>query len=253
MILIGSNAMNYWFPSKRESQDIDYVVEKIDHNFPKTCFKTGKRIEYYENPIIWDKYKDRVEKILSPHDLYTLKFSHVIGWDIKWEKNMFHLQKLHKLGCRLNNKMFDELYQHWNEVHGKNKRSDLEMSADEFFDNALKCEYSHDWLHTLIKPIPTYNKVLKDGAEVEVSEDKFNQLSFDEKCDLVREEVYIMSWERYKNVDYREAYNKMLKKFILNHAPLWEAKFILQNYIKLHRPEYNYFKLIEEKIKENAN
>lgn len=255
MILIGSNALQHWFPNllRKQPEDIDYIVEKKHLNLPKTCQKTGKRIEYYENPIIWELYKNNSTKIISSNDLYTLKFSHIIGWDIKWKKNMFHLQRLQQMGCKLNINLFNELYQHWNEIHGKNKRSDLEMSAEEFFNNALPKTYSHDWLHTLINPYPTYNKILKDGAEVEVSEEKFNILTHQEKCDLVREEVYVMGWERYKSFDYREAYNKMLKKFIINHAPLYEAKFILQNYIELHKPEYNFIQLINEKIKKDEN
>ena len=103
----------------------------------------------------------------------------------------------------------------------------------------------------MLNPTPIYTKILKDGAEVDVSEEKFNKLTFEEKCDLVREEVMVMAYERYKNVNYMSAYSKMLKKFIINHSPLWEGLFIIENFIILHKPLFNYFKTISDKINKN--
>jgi hypothetical protein len=124
------------------------------------------------------------------------------------------------------------------------------MSSEDFFNNALKCEYNHDYLHTFLKNPPTYTKVLKDGAEVDVSETKFNNLSFEEKCDLVKEEVMVMAFERYSKFYYRNAYAKMMKKFIISHAPMWEAIFIIENYMSVYKPDYNFLKKIENSILE---
>lgn len=238
MILIGSKAIKHHFPDfPREPKDTDYIVKEIpEHREPNT--------EYLRNSVIESHHLD----ILDPDTLYTLKMSHVVGWDINWDKHMFDIQFLKKKGCVLNIDLFNELYSYWNTVHKPNKRSDLEMTAEDFFDNALKCEYDHDYIHTLLNSYPTFNKVLKDGAEVDVSEDKFNSLTFNEKCDLVKEEVYVMAWERFSDIDYRHAYSHMLKKFIINHAPLWESIFIAENYVTLHRPNFNYFKTIENEL-----
>lgn len=168
-------------------------------------------------------------------------------WDINWEKHLFDIQFLKDKGCEVELDLFYRLYEFFNEYHSKNKRSDLKMTASKFFDNAVMCEYDHDWLHTLIKNPPTFTKVLI--GEVEVSEEKFNSLSFDEKCDLVREEIYVMAWERMPKVDYRKAYSRMMKKFIISHAPIWEAIFILDNFKHLYKPNFNYFKTLENGIK----
>ena len=56
----------------------------------------------------------------------------------------------------------------------------------------------------------------------------------------------VMAFERYRSMGYKHAYTRMLKKFILNHAPVWEALFIIENYIILHKPKFNYFKKIED-------
>jgi hypothetical protein len=232
MVLIGSTAIKHYFNDfKREPHDIDFIV-KPNENLP---IINNTRCEFHINPIL-ENYPDYV---LSPNHIYTLKVSHVF-WDIKWEKHMFDIVFLKSKGCELDKKMFDELYQYWEFKHGKPNRSNLNMSANDFFNNAIPKKHNHDFLHTLINPIPVYTKILKDGAEVDVDENKFNNLSFDEKCELVREEVYVMAYERLANRDYRVAYMWMLKKFILNHAPLWEALFIIENYLNFIKPKINY-------------
>jgi hypothetical protein len=233
MLLIGSKAIKHHFSDfPRDPKDEDYAVTSNQHKNSIEC-------EYLYNPVLGD-----LSGIADPNILYTLKISHLVGWDINWDKHMFDVQFLNKKGCVLDIDLFYRLYNHWNIVHSPNKRSDLDMSAEDFFDNALNTP--HDYYHTLINPVPIYTKILKDGAEVEVCEEKFNNLSFQDKLDLVREEVMIMAYERYKNKDYRHAYSKMLKKFIINHAPIWEAIFIIENFISLHKPLFNYYKKIED-------
>jgi hypothetical protein len=45
------------------------------------------------------------------------------------------------------------------------------------------------------------------------------------------EEVQVMAWERFKKDKWYIGYSKMLKKFLINHAPMWEALFIIENWI----------------------
>jgi len=247
MILTGSKATKHWFPDfPREPKDTDYVFEDNKKGFELK--KDEGKIEYLWNPILF-KYNYGFP-ICIPNNLYTMKMSHLF-WDVNWEKHEWDATWLREKGCVLIRPLFDELYKFFNVLHGENKRSDLKMSSADFFDNALKCEYSHDWLHTLINPFPTYEKVLI--GEVEVGEEKFNLLTEEEKEALVREEVYVMAFERWPNIDYRHAYGRMLKKFILSHAPIWEAIWILENYKKLCRAEYNFIKHLNEKINEQGN
>jgi len=244
MILVGSKAIKHWFPDfPREPKDVDYAVLKQDLK------SNHKGIEYLYNPILINHLGYRIE-ICPPDELYTLKMSHLF-WDLAWEKHEWDATFLRKKGCELNKELFYKLYEFFNELHGKNKRSDLKMSAADFFDNALKCEYDHDWLHTLLNPIPTFNKVLI--GEVEVGEDKFELLPEEEKENLVREEVEIMAFERWPKLDFRMAYGKMLKKFIISHAPIWEAIWILENYPKLQKVRHNFIKILNEKINERGD
>jgi hypothetical protein len=252
MIIIGSECLKYWFPDfPRTPKDLDVVCEKDEKLDLQLSYE---RVERLENPVLLEYYKGG-GKYLPPNLLYTLKISHLF-WNLNWEKHMFDVQFLKQRGCTLDRVLFDKLYIYWNEVHGRNKRSDLKMTAEDFFNNALDVEYEHDFIHTLVNPYPSFNKILKDGAEVETDEDKFNELTFEEKCDLAIEEVYVMAWERYANMHYVNAYSKMLKKFIISHAPIWQALFIIENYILLHRPNQNFIKTINDgirKIKQSSS
>jgi hypothetical protein len=243
MILIGSKAIKQWFPEfPREPKDVDYAV---NHRIQSS----EKGVEYLYNPVL---FKWGCSDILTPDEIYTLKLSHLF-WDLNWEKHMWDVQFLKKQGCRVIQPLFYALYDFWPEIHGKNKRSNLKMTSEKFFDNALQCKYDHDWLHTLLNPVPTFNKVLKEGEEVEVSGGKFNWLSWEEKANLVREEVYVMAYERWPNMLYLKAYSIMLKKFIISHAPVWEALWIVENYIPLHKAKFNFIEHLNEKINERGD
>lgn len=249
MLIIGSQAIKYWFPDfPREPKDYDVVLEDGEqHNIITT-----KKVEVLSNPCLLAACRGYTQKYLKPNHIYTLKMSHLF-WDINWEKHEWDATWLRERGCKLDRTLFYNLYAHWNEVHGTNKRSDLKMSSEKFFTNAVECEYDHDWLHTLLKPIPTFNKVLKDGQEVEVDYDKFQSLTEVEKEALVREEVYVMAFERWPTIGFRQAYGRMLKKFILSHAPIWEAIWILENYKKLCRPEFDFIKYFNQQINERRD
>jgi len=246
--LIGSRAIKNIFPNfTREPKDYDFLVEK---KLPKDT-SNGIIKEYHENPVLFKYIINNIKDGVSADVIYTLKVSHMF-WDIFWAKHMYDIVFLKENGAKLIRPLFDDLYAYWCEYHGKNKRSNLDMPAEQFFNNALT-KYDHDVLHTYINPTPLYLKVLKDGADVDVSEEKFNQLSFDEKLDLAREEIYVMAFERLFKRDYRVAYNWMLKKFIMEHAPIWEALFIIDNYRIMQKCKINYKEIIENKMKLETN
>lgn len=258
-ILIGSGAIKWWYPDfPREPKDTDYIITNQTYN-TKVNIVGDNKTELLLNPIIWNLYKDKFNKeaaistiVLSPEHLLTLKASHLC-WDLNWEKHMYDTQWLLKKGLKIDLELFWQLYNYWNEYHSQNKRSDLKMSKNEFFTNAINYDtLEHDEMHKILNPIPIYTKVLKDNCEVELDENKFNSLSFEDKLEFVREEVMVMAWERYKSLGFQKAYNRMFKKFILSHAPLFSLIFIIENYIELSKPKFNFIKTIENGIKEKS-
>lgn len=237
MILIGSSAIKLHYPDfNRIPKDIDYAV-----NDKLKSKENG--VEYLYNPILYKYYSN--ETVLNATALTTLKASHLF-WDINWNKHMFDLQFLLSKGNKIDETLFFELYEFWNEYHGKNKRSDLKMDKSEFFTNAINYDVlEHDKVHEILNKTPIYKLILKDGKEVELCENKYNKLTHGQKLDLVKEEVMVMAYERYKNLGYKIAYVKMIKKFIISHAPIFTLIFILNNFKELHKTNINFIKLIE--------
>jgi len=256
-MVIGSTAIKYHFLDfPREPKDIDIIKGSVFNDYYPSHFKR----EYLENPILLKHCKD--QDFLDVDSLYVLKISHCF-WDLEngsWSKHMWDVQWLKEKDCKFIPELFYELFNYWEELHGKRKSSNLQMSAEQFFDNVVNFPVEHDYLHTLLvqhdyfgnQNLPMYIKILKDGAEVDVSEEKFNKLTEKEKFNLVFEEVAIMSTERYGNMYYKKAFEKMLKKFILSHCPIWEGIWIIQNHKKLlSNIPFNFIEHLNKKIKQN--
>ena len=91
-----------------------------------------------------------------------------------------------------------------------------------------------------------YTKLLKEGCEVELDPSKWDLLTFEERCDVVFEETAVMSYERYKGLDYRIGYKRQLKDNILKHFPVYIAVFAIENYPSLERPKYDYITKIRK-------
>lgn len=238
MIIIGSTALKHHFPEDypREPADLDIVVLNSEVS-PKDV-----GTEVLENPVLL-KYESA--GYISPNMLLTLKMSHLF-WDINWEKHLFDVQFLLNKGCKYDLDVLREFREYWEVTLPKVRRSNLEQGKDEFFNNKVnKDTEEHDKLHKILVEVPAYTKILKDGAEVELDENKWIQLSFKEKCDVVREEAYVMAAERYKNLHYIPAYRKQLRDCIQKHYPEYIALFAIENYKELEKPEYNYRQIIE--------
>lgn len=246
MILIGSKAIKHHYPDfPRTPKDTDYAVGVSE----KGLYPYIKGMEFLPNPILDKLYAPHngVEELCSVEHLTTLKASHLM-WNLNWDKHMFDLQFLLKKGNKINEPLFWELYDYWNEYHGKNKRSDLKMSKDEFFDNAVNYDTnSHDETHLILNPVPIYTKILRDGCDVELDEEKYKALSHEDKMNLFREEIMVMANERFKHLGFRHAYDRMVKKFIISHCPKFALIDILVNYIEIHKAPYNFI----EKINNN--
>lgn len=240
-LIIGSTAIKHYYPDfPREPKDIDIVVLEKQ--------KRDGETEYLQNPIILKYQKDGY---LKPELMTSLKVSHLL-WDINWEKHMFDLQFLLYKGHNWDLNIVRELREYWHEVLPKVRRSKLEQSKEEFFTNNVNMDTNeHDYLHTLIAEIPAYTKILKDNCEVELDENKWNNLSFEERCDVVQEEAYIMAYERWKHLNYRIGYKRQLIQNIQKHYPEFIAFWTIQNYIKLEKPKFNYLKKIEDELQIN--
>ncbi len=258
-MIIGSTAIKFHFPDfPRNPKDIDIIKESKFNDYFPIEFKR----EYLENPILLKYCKDN--DFLDADSLYTLKISHLF-WDLEnksWNKHIWDVQWLKEKRCKFIPELFYELYNYWEEIHGKRKTSNLEMSAEEFFNNTINYPIPHDRIHELLiqhpyfkgQKQPTYVKILKEGQEVDVCMEKFSNLTEEEKFNIVFEEVAVMSLEnRYpKKMYYKAKYERMLKKFIISHAKIEESLWIIQNHKKLLcNIPFDFSQFINEQIKQN--
>lgn len=241
-IIIGSTAMRFHFPDfNREPKDLDYAVQD------STQYKSSRETEYLENPVLFNYTSD---EYLSPDMLLTLKMSHLF-WDINWDKHMFDIQFLLKKGCKIQMDLFNDLLAYWKETKEQVRRSNLAMTKEDFFTNAINYnESEHDELHLILNPIPMYTRLLADGEEVMLDEAKFHVLSHEDKCAVVFEETAVMAYERYRKMNYNVAFIRMLKKCIMQHFPIYIALFAIENYIELHKPKYNFIQKISDGLKQ---
>lgn len=148
--------------------------------------------------------------------------------------------------------LLNQLIEFWNDYLPKIRRSNLSMNKEDFFTNAINEDTDqHDYLHTLINPVPMFTRLLKDGSGVELDESKWYLLTEEERGLVVFEETAVMSYERMPNLNYKSAYIKQLKDNIIKHFPRYIAIWAIINYKKIYLTKIDYLTIIKNGIKEN--
>lgn len=258
MYITGSRAIRHWFPDfPRDPVDLDFFVNDKGLKSPNTPDK----IEYLYNPIICQKMeKGGHEQYVPPRMLLTNLMSHIFWQDDykSFEKHMFSIQFLLDKGVKFDKELFYELYEWWPEIHGKNRRSDLNLSSDVFFNNAINPGQvvSHDELHYLILEEgqePAYKQILI--GEVLTCDEKFDNLPHKEKIKIIQEESIAMAFERYKGTLPAVRYLKQLRKMITGHLTIEEAIFAIVNYkelTSLAKDAKFYWNRVNQKLKDRG-
>ena len=247
-VLVGGEAARVWFEDFRLPKDRDFfgIKEDVELLYPS---KDGIRVESFYHPYLegWDW-----SPVATADELYTIKVSHAF-WANRWPKHIQDIAYFQSKGCILIPELFDLLYLIWVEHYGE-KRAKLRAGTkpEEFFTNTVQRKYDHDSLHASIAYYdePLFNAILRDGEAVAVDRAKFDALSFDDKCRLVREEVYATALER-KVIpsDYAEhplrAYRWALEKTVTSFSKGWFPMWIVENIHAggLLKPDVDYVKV----------
>jgi len=235
-VLTGSTALKHYIPELREPKDVDYLsdepVEAGEDTFSHPTIGTYP----WSGPIA------------SLDELYTIKVSHSF-WVLKngsWEKHIYDIVQMKKLGAQVIPELYTLLYGIWEERYGK-KKITLELAPDEFFNPHVNRKYEHDSIHASVAYYdePLFNRILRDGHEVAVDRSKFEALSLEDKFKLVREEVYATALERRVipadyNTNRQGAYAYALKKTLTDFTKGWFPLFIIEHYDELRKPDLNY-------------
>ena len=245
-VLIGSAAINYYDPSilNRKSKDNDYLAMERS-----IISELGS--DFINGEGILDKY-DFKSDIASLDEIYTLKVSHS-PWVItpnSWQKHLKDIKSLKENGAHIVQELHDICYAEWEKRKGK-KKVNLNQDKEEFFNGNVRRIYDHDSIHASVafNDNPMYMRILVDGEEVKTSKQKFFSLTHNEKVQLVREEVMVLSLERDLIPSKRtindsiifSSYVSQLKLLITQYSKGYFPQWIIENYYDVLKPSHNYW------------
>jgi hypothetical protein len=205
------------FSDFREPKDIDWVTNDVT-KLKKSII--GKE-EYYFIP-------NSPDREMTADEIYTVKVSHAI-YDINWKKTMSDIRFLQMKGCKLIPEFLTQLRSYWETVHGVQKRTDFEVKPGKFFDDRIKRKLNHDDLHKMLNPTPTYLKMIVN--DVNPSPERFfNNLTDDERKEVLYEEAFVIAMERLGHLPTRAAYNSAQQSLVTKLHPVWLADFIIEHW-----------------------
>lgn len=227
-LIIGSTAARHWFDDARAPLDLDVLT-------PLEIHAPGVIDAQWHGAAEFLISRNEDETFADPDILLTLKVSHA-HWDIKWEKTMYDIHFLQRHGCVLNMEVYHELFKVWTAIHGK-KRVNMNKSMDEFFQDAVKREYDHEYLHELVAfyDRPIHEVLRPDHGTAWCSEEKFNALTHEDQVRCVLEEIMATAIERsaLKDGDVtskkRVAMSKAHKQLATSMTTGWFARFLILN------------------------
>lgn len=161
------------------------------------------------------------------NEMLTLKVSHAI-YDIKWQKTMSDIRFLQIKGHQTIPGLLSELRILWDNVHGKQQRTNFEVEPGKFFDDRVKRKTNHDELHRLINPTPTYIGMVENG--VTPNEDLFRNMSDIDRTEVLFEEAFVLAIERFSHLPDMTAYNRAQNLLVTTLHPVWLADEVIKNW-----------------------
>lgn len=243
MLLIGSRALAYWDDTFKVKEDADWdIICKSDEDV-KGLRAQGLRVEVHlyddlNNSLIYDSCA-KGSFGLEVADMSTLaliKRSHL--WrDYQWDKHITHYHKhLKPYLCHTDLVYVEERAKLTKEKYPQGNPS-LKKTNEEFFDDAVKKVYDHDWLHEIAAYYrePLYTKLKRDNSLAWCEKDLWEALSPEDKTKCVAEETYVIAMERFLirndwNFSYRGAYLSALKKVCTTLTSGWFRDYAIDNY-----------------------
>ena len=111
------------------------------------------------------------------------------------------------------------------------------QSKTDFFDDAVKKIYDHDYLHTLVAfdSVPIYVKMLRDPSLAWCEKSVWDTFTDSEKTRCVAEETYVIAIERFMvpsnwKTPAKLAYMKALNKVCTTLCSGWFRDWAIDHY-----------------------
>jgi hypothetical protein len=243
-IIIGSTALQYFNFNRKEPKDLDIWVSDTSGVVAGDC----KVI-----PLSIMELIPTENGYATPDAIYTIKCSH-LGWtNPMWDKHKLDVLFLKNKGCVLLPELYDKLVEYWKLELGDKSFLSLKQDKGSFFTDNVTYYVDHDTLHEMVSypRLPMYNLCLKQGEDVLIDKDKFDNMSFENQVRMFREEIAVIAIERWllpsmmkcgsSNIGWYKAYILSLKKTITSLTKNWATSFIVLNLECFIKPDYTYF------------
>ena len=184
--------------------------------------------------------QSKFEAIATLEDLLAIKLSH-LSYDIFWHKHKQDILLLKRLTeGKYNRELGSAFREHWKGEFGNKDFLSLYRTKDKFFDDFVPKLYEHDYLHELMAfpDPPVYTSCLKEGHDVFVDKEKWNDISNVRKIRMMKEEIAVIALERWlipalskqKNVfTIQQVWNKSLHKTVTHLTKGIFCDFIVEN------------------------
>lgn len=264
-LLIGSRALNFWFPSVPISENTDWdiisdkPIEGCEWHDPD-ILNNRKVTQYASNHVVCLP-EGKTANIVTPLGLALIKRSH-LHRSLSFQKHITHYHRyLHRQICKY---AYTEDFQFLEERIKLTKEQfhrgnpNLMQSKEDFFNDAVVKKYDHDYLHELFAYYdkPLYTKLLRQEGVAWCEKDKWDLLSHQDKLKCMAEEVQVIAAERFmipKNWDYpsKLAYMKALEKVCTTLCSGWFRDYAIDHYPEAlemyNKKKFEQVKLILEK------
>lgn len=240
-MLIGSRALAYHIPKYkcREDSDWDFIGE-VTVDLPKGALVEMHNIDDLNNKNAL--HYNNGFGVCSLKGLALIKRSHL------WRSHQFdkHIAQYHKWilpHTRLQHYNYrdrsfrDERIRLTKEKFPQGSPN-LMQSNQDFFDDAVKKVYDHDWLHELYahEDEPMYVKMKKPDRldQAWCEKDMWDNFTYESKVKCVAEECYVIATERFlvhdRGYPKKLAFIKALEKVCTTLCSGWFRDFAIDNY-----------------------
>lgn len=241
-LLIGSRALNYWFPSQqiKDSTDWDVISDKPIEGceWHDINFLNNSEVFQYSTPTKVYLPNGETAQVVKPLGLTLIKRSHL--WrDLSFGKHITHYHKAlapYRTWGESDKKFLEDRIALTKKEFPQGNPN-LMQSKEDFFDDGVKKQYDHDYLHELFayQEKPLYTKLLREEGLAWCEKDKWETLSFEEKVLCVSEEVQVIATERMLipndwNYPSKLAYMKALQKVCTTLCSNWFRDFAIDFY-----------------------
>lgn len=192
--------------------------------------------------------------------LYAMKKAH-IGYPVNWEKNISDYHRFKALGIKLSPEAYNFYTARKAEIETRfSTHVNLKVSNDKFFGQYdINRYYNHDDLHEWVKheDVPMYKKIKHDQDMALCNYELWQELSYSQKLNTVREEVYSIALERVmipfimtrnKFYDYHKAYEWALMRVSTTLTKGWFKEFAIENWPMLRDCQLNLVDVCREHV-----